>query len=163
MAVIEAIAATAQILDFTEKLRALLTAEPSRRLQLKPVIKALETIYFTPNGLVGALRKMQSGVPETQELVQAALIEFNQIEEDVHSAVRQLSFESLSDCGLTFKQRRVLEELAYGKLVLRSHLQDGLNQSLTFGEPVDQSLVDSFIAKIEALNHSIEVLEEAFH
>ena len=159
MAILEAIAATTEILDFSSKVSELLL-DPRRKSKLKPVVKALGVIYFTPNGLVRALRTLSNGAEPDDVEMRTALMEFNQIEPAVHEAVRNLSFDSLSVSGLTLRQRRVLDEIAYGKLSLRADLQNALNESLTFGRKPDLEQVRVLLQRVEELNQAIEELEE---
>ncbi len=163
MPILEGIAAANEVLDFSKKIGELLSAEPTQKKRLKPIVRALSAIYFTPNGLVRALKQLASGDEPKNADVQAALLEFNQIEPTVHEAVRTLSFDSLANSGLSLRQRRVLDEVAYGKLSLRSDLQMALNESLTFGRKVDLDEVKSLIQRVETLNKAIEDLEESLH
>jgi hypothetical protein len=160
MSLLAAISATNEVLDFGLKIGELLSSEPGKKKKLKAAVDALGVIYFTPSGLISALKLLRDGAQPDDANVQAALLDFNQIEPEVHAAVRNLSFDVLSNSGLSLKQRRVLEEIAFGKLALRSRLQYALNETLTFGRPVESGLLTEFIEQIEAVNAKIEELDE---
>jgi hypothetical protein len=160
MSLLVAISATNEVLDFGVKIGELLSSEPGKKKKLKAAVDALGVIYFTPSGLISALKLLRDGAQPDDADVQAALLDFNQIEPEVHVAVRNLSFNVLSNSGLSLKQRRVLDEIAYGKLALRHSLQAALNETLTFGRSVELGLLDEFIEQIEAVNAKIEELDE---
>ncbi|MBO6526218.1 hypothetical protein [Erythrobacter sp.] len=133
------------------------------RRRLKPVIQSLRRIYFTPRGTRKILRNLAEGRRPEQDDIRDVLIDFNDAEWEVRRELDRLDFRELERFGdLSLRQRRTLDEIAYGKRVLRRDLQDALNEALHHDHAIEADDAKVLLTRIEALNFMIESLEEEF-
>jgi hypothetical protein len=150
-------------LSLATSLADLARGSQGNRRAVRPVIEALRGIYFTPRGTREILRCLADGDRPDPETIRDVLLEFNDAEWRVQRFVDILDFRALERFDeLSLRQRRTLEEIAYGKRNLRRDLQDTLNFALTNREPIGPKDAGVLLGRVEALNALIESLEEEF-
>lgn len=150
-------------LEVASAISGLAREDRSQRLRLRPIISALRDIYFTPRGTVRVLTRIANGERPDPDDVEDVLTDFNGAEWLVQRRVRELDFDRLAQFdGLSLRQRRTLDQIAYGKIQLRRDIQDALNECLTFEDRLPYDDASVLLKRVDALNAMVESLEEEF-
>jgi hypothetical protein len=80
------------------------------------VCKALRTLYFTPNGVLGLFKELERGNGVASEELRERLINFNDREWEVGRALDALDFEQLQrDLRLSLASAKTLDQIRYGR------------------------------------------------
>lgn len=134
-------------------------SRPNQR-RVRPIIRALRGIYFTPRGTIKILAVLAEGATPDQDDIDDVLTDFNDREWHVARHLDRVDFGNTDDMNLSLRQRRTLTEIAWDKRNLRREIQDALNQSLTDGRKIDADQARLLLRRVETLNAVIESLEE---
>jgi hypothetical protein len=136
---------------------------PSRASEFRYIIESLRAIYFIPKGTRNILKCLADGNQPNQIDVEKTLPNFNDAEWRVGRMVERLDFEALDRIpGLSLRQRRVLNEISWGKRSIRRDVQEALNDALTHGGTVPPHIARQLLDRVNELNHTIESIEEEF-
>jgi hypothetical protein len=108
------------------------------------------------------LEVLANGGKPSPEDIEYIVPEFNDAEDRVYNFTRRMTFESPDFEELGLRNRRILEQIAYGKINLRRDLQRELNEALTFGREVSADKARELLARVNQLNEMIEELEQRF-
>ncbi|UWQ29487.1 hypothetical protein [Leisingera sp. M523] len=137
-------------------------SDQRQQKRIRDLISTLRLIYFSPRGVLSLLKIIAEGSYPTQDQIELVLTDFNDAEPFVYRARHHLDPDfDRNDQALTLKAQRVLREISYGKGGVRSKVQDLLNWSLTYEEPISGEEAQKLIQEIDALNSAIEDAEEA--
>lgn len=121
---------------------------------------ALRVLYFTPNGIIKFLRKVETGGTISANDIREALTNFNDREWQVTSALSSLDFDKLvKELRLNLATTSALELVRAGKSDLRREIQQEINY---YGQPgivPDKKKLRGLIDSILLLNQSIEEVE----
>jgi hypothetical protein len=126
----------------------------------RSIIEALRMIYFTPRGTLELLKILAAGQMPDPDDIQDVLVDFNDAEWRVARSVRAMEFDASDSYDMSLRHRRELDGLAYGKRILRRHIQDALNHSLSDGQQIDTAQATELVGRVEELNALIERIEE---
>ena len=158
-----AIESATSAISFASSVAELARESRHNRRRLRPVIHALRRIYFTPRGTRKILRNLAEGHRPEEDDIRDVLIDFNDAEWAIRRELDRLDFRGLERFDeLSLRQRRTLDEIAYGKRVLRRDLQDTLNEALHDDHAIASDDAKVLLTRVEALNSMIESLEEEF-
>lgn len=135
------------------------TSRENKR-RARPIIEALRSIYFTPRGTLNLLKTLADGKLPDRADVEEVLVDFNDAEWRVDRSIRRMEFDASSNYDMSLRHRRELDGIAYGKRILRRHIQDVLNQSLSDGQRIDAEEATDLVRRVEELNAIIERAEE---
>lgn len=160
--VLEVIGAVGQIRDAVSSMK----REESRREFDYPnehfarVGHALSDIHFDDEGILSVLRKIVAESKLTEE-DRERLVEFNQREELVNSALENLVLDHGRKARNSIKQSAIISQIRGRKFSLRSAVQIAINEAVTFDKEVNINEVARLVTEIEALNHDIQEAEHA--
>jgi hypothetical protein len=162
--VIEAISTAASAIELANTLRGLgpnLSKRAQRQREL--VVGILRSVYFTPRGTRIILEALADGRAPSEDDVREVLVDFNDQDWAIERSMRRLRFENDDEFGeLGLRNRRLLEQMAYGKLSLRRDIKVALNEPLTHGQQVDAQVARELLSRVVELNRIIEDLEREF-
>ena len=125
----------------------------------RKILEYLEKLYFTPKGIMPILELLAAGEKVDDGAFSRVLLEFNDGEWDVRSAAEALDFNSLSSADFPLKLRTSLQAAVYGKLSLRSDLQDALNRP-NINSVLNSEDAQGLVERIRALNSVLEAIDE---
>ena len=126
------------------------------------LLAAIRGIYFHPNGVLQTLKEISEGVELDREKSFRRLENFELAEYQVSEALSKLKFDSDEfTSGLSLRQKRELQEMAWQKMSLRSELSGLLQAHLSGERQLSQDDAAEVRAAIIDLNTAIEVFEEA--
>ena len=121
---------------------------------------ALSDIHFDDEGILAVLRKIVANEKLTGE-DRERLVEFNQREELMGSALENLVLDHGRKARNSIKQSAIISQIRGRKVTLRSAVQIAINEAITFDEDVNVDEVARLVAEIEALNQDIQEAEHA--
>ena len=125
------------------------------------VVDALNSIYFTPDGVRGLLEKLSRSEPLDPSEVTSVLGSFNDGEWRVEAALHDIDSPTLwGRRELSIEAKEHLRLASYGKISVRRKLQERLNEALTYGDPISADEAKALLAEVEALNEKLSMLEK---
>lgn len=121
---------------------------------------ALHSIYFADNGILGVLNRIAAGEKVTEKDL-SDLVEFNQIEVPIWSAMNALDVGFGHTEGHSMEQYRIFHHVRDVKRSLRRNVQLAINEAVTLGTPIDIKEVSNLIVEIQKLNRVIEKVDHS--
>jgi hypothetical protein len=158
MSFVAALATASEFIGLAKGIQNLIGSPSLDKAKLRTVLNALESLYFTPNGLLPLLLKISNGERPAIGEVQATMLEFNDSEPHVERAAELLNFDALSAVDFPLGLRTTMQAAVYGKLNLRRDLQNAMNV------PSDQLTLEcenaaKLVERITALNTLLEEID----
>lgn len=148
-------------LELASAARKLLRAEGKQDRALGDrLARALRTLYFPPDGVLGFLKEMIARKRIEPDQIRLVLTNFNDREWQVQNALETINFRSLADrLELNLVTLRLLDQVRDGKVSLRCDIQDEINFYGQRGIKPDIDRLGELVKGIETLNSAIEEVE----
>ncbi len=125
------------------------------------LVQILSKIYFSPDGVVQILESLIEGKDFDEDKAKQALLDFNDYEGHLLRDIEELSHAvTIKNKSLTMRQRRLLQNIGWQKVSVRSEVQKLLNYDFANRRPVSRRRAEELLNKIVLLNRTIEDAEE---
>lgn len=128
---------------------------------LERLLALLRSLYFSPSGTRLIIEAIAAGRDIRELPVPEILNRFNDFEYYGMREMHSLDFDYLEKTNLSLCARETIHRLRHGKGGLRVHVQELLNEPLTFNRPISQEDAQRLLTEITALNDDIQKVEEA--